>query len=164
MTYLDVWRCGTFDICSRKNSKKASALLIINSDHRTTERSTSDSLGDISWIQKAALQLYRRNVPLLHTSRYVIPCDSVLPAFPRISTASDKRWGEKAWVLGYCNPTRHSHKTLMPLQSHRALAWVIKDHKNSWEEDTLLESLLQGRCNPSLVPRPSHPSICRLQY
>jgi len=58
-----------------------SALLIANTDRRTTERSTSDSLGDISWIQKAALQLYRRNGPLLHTSRYIyiITCDSVLP-------------------------------------------------------------------------------------
>ena len=70
-------------------------------DRRTTERSTSDSLGDVSWIQKAALQLYRRNVPLLHTSRYVIPRDSVLPGLPRVSTASDKCWGEKAWVRGY---------------------------------------------------------------
>ena len=31
---------------------------IANTDRRTTERSTSDSLGDVSWIQKAALQLY----------------------------------------------------------------------------------------------------------
>jgi len=42
-------------------------------DRRTTERSTSDSLDDVSWFQKAAIQLYRRNVLLLHTS-----CDSVL--------------------------------------------------------------------------------------
>ena len=48
----------------------------------TTERSTSDSLGDISSIQKAALQLYRRNVPLLHMSGYVITRDSVLPSLP----------------------------------------------------------------------------------
>jgi len=47
-----------------------------------TERSTSDSLGDVSWIQKATLQLCRRNVPLLHTSRYVIARDSVLPGLP----------------------------------------------------------------------------------
>jgi len=40
------------------------------------------------------------NVPLLHTSRYAIPRDSVLPGLPRVSTASDKRWGEKAWVRG----------------------------------------------------------------
>jgi len=44
--------------------------------------STSDSLGHVSWIQKAALQLYRKNVPLLHTSWYVIPHDSVLPGLP----------------------------------------------------------------------------------
>jgi len=47
-----------------------------------TECSTSDSLGDVSWIQKVTLQLYRRNVPLLHTSRYVIPRDLVLPGLP----------------------------------------------------------------------------------
>ena len=68
-------------------------LTIVNTDRRTTERSTSDSPGDVSWIQKAALQLYRRNVPLLHTSRFY-------QAFPRVSTASGKRWGEKAWVRG----------------------------------------------------------------
>ena len=58
----------------------------------------SSILGNVSWIQKAALQLYRRNVPLLHTSRYVIPRDSVYQAFPHVSTASNKHWGEKAWV------------------------------------------------------------------
>jgi len=26
-------------------------------------------------------------------------------AFPCVSTASDKRWGEKAWVPGYKNTT-----------------------------------------------------------
>jgi len=40
------------------------------------------------------------NVPLLRTSRYVIPRDSVYQAFPRVSTASDKCWGEKARVWG----------------------------------------------------------------
>ena len=39
---------------SQKNNKQASALLIANTDRRRTERSTSDSLGDVSWIQKAA--------------------------------------------------------------------------------------------------------------
>ena len=33
-----------------------------------TERSTPDSLGDNLWVQKAASQLYGKNVPLLHTS------------------------------------------------------------------------------------------------
>ena len=54
-------------------------------DRRTTERSISDSLGNFSWIQKAALQLYRRNVPLLHTSRYVTAHDSC--SFTRPSPA-----------------------------------------------------------------------------
>ena len=52
---------------------------------RTVERLSAqhpDSLGDVPWIQKAALQLYRRNVPLLHTSWYVIPRYSVLPGLP----------------------------------------------------------------------------------
>jgi len=85
VTYMDMWRSGTF-----LEKPQASALPIANTDCRTTERSTSGSLGDISWVQKAALQLYRRNVLLLHTSRYVTPRDSVLPGFPCISTASDK--------------------------------------------------------------------------
>jgi len=66
-----------------------SVLPIANTDRRTTERLTSDSLGDVSLIQIATLQLYGRNVPLLHTSRYVIPRDSVLPGLPPVSTASD---------------------------------------------------------------------------
>jgi len=52
MTYLDVWRTGTF-----LEKQQGSALLIANTDHRTNEHSTSDSLGGVSWIQKAALQL-----------------------------------------------------------------------------------------------------------
>jgi len=94
--YLDVWRSGPFP----KKKKKVSALLITNMDCRMTERSTSDSLDEVSWIQKATLQLYRRNVPLLHMSRYVIPHDSVLPGLPHVSTASNKCWSEKAWVGG----------------------------------------------------------------
>jgi len=43
------------------------------------EVGSSDNLGTISWIYKSTLQLYRRNVPLLHTSRYVIARDWVLP-------------------------------------------------------------------------------------
>ena len=45
-----------------------SALPIANVNHGMTEGSTSGSLGNISWFQKAALQLYRRNMPLLHVS------------------------------------------------------------------------------------------------
>jgi len=91
MTYLDVWRSGTF----LEKQQVSECATDRKHDRATTECSISDSLSDVSWIQKAALQLYKRNVPLLHTSRYtyVIPRDSVLPGLPRISTASDKRWG-----------------------------------------------------------------------
>jgi len=45
-----------------------SVLPITNTNHGITEYSTSGSLGDISWFQKAGLELCGRNVPLLHTS------------------------------------------------------------------------------------------------
>ena len=77
---------------------QVSALPITNTDRTTTERSISDCLGDFSWIQKATLQLYGSNVPHLHMSRYITARDSGLP---HVSTASNKRWGEKDWVQGY---------------------------------------------------------------
>ena len=71
---------------------------------RTVERlenSTSDSLlGDVSLIQKATLELYSRNVPLLYTSGCVIARHQFHQAFPHVSIASDKHWGEKTWVRG----------------------------------------------------------------
>ena len=58
------------------------ALPIANTDRRTTEHSTSDSLGNISWIQKAALQHIQNRIAQ----------DAVYKAFPCIiSTASNKR-------------------------------------------------------------------------
>ena len=51
--------------------------------------------------------LYSCTEGMCHTPRYVIARDSVLPSFPRVSTVSDKRWGEKAWVRGYLSPTYH---------------------------------------------------------
>ena len=98
--WVDMWRSGTFP-----KKLQVSVIPITNTYRGTTEHSTSDSLGDVSWVQKAALQLWRKNVPLLPTStqayRYVFVCDQFYQAFPCVSTASDKRWGEKAWVQGY---------------------------------------------------------------
>jgi len=78
MMYLDVGGVAH----SWKSCKSVSVLPIANMNRRMIERSKSDSLGNVSWVQKAALQLYRRNVPLLHTSSYVIACDLVLPGLP----------------------------------------------------------------------------------
>ena len=61
-----------------------SALLIANMDCKMTECLTSDSLGNVCWVQ---------NVPLLHTSKYVIARD--YQASPCINTASDKLWGTR---------------------------------------------------------------------
>ena len=74
---LDVWRSATFPEKKnkKKNSNYVSVLLIANTDRTASEHSTSHSLADISWTQKATLQLYWRNMPLLHMSRY----DSALP-------------------------------------------------------------------------------------
>jgi len=33
--------------------------------------------------------------------KYIMECDQFYQAFPHISTASDKRWGEKVWVQRY---------------------------------------------------------------
>jgi len=74
-------------------------------DRRTTECSTSDNLGDISWIQKGALQLYRRNVPLLHMSRYVIAHDSFTRPSPTLilqaTDAGGRRPGYEATQANY---------------------------------------------------------------
>ena len=69
-------------------------LPIENTDHRMTECLTSDSLGDISWIQNAALQLYRRNMPLLHTFRYRIAQKFHGSKFSRISRHSRNYFNE----------------------------------------------------------------------
>jgi len=54
VTCLDVWRSGTFP----EKQQVSECTTIANADCRTTECSTSDSLGDVSWMKKAKLQLY----------------------------------------------------------------------------------------------------------
>ena len=64
------------------------------------------------------------NVTLLHMSKYVNACDSVLPGLPRASTGSDKRWGEKAWVQGYAPDAAmymHVPKFLVALVTHKTI-------------------------------------------
>ena len=62
-----------------------------------TKCSTSGRLGNVSWVQKAtAVQKECATPPHVHPmSRYVIARDQFYQAFPRLSTASDKRWGKK---------------------------------------------------------------------
>jgi len=53
--------------------------------------------------------------PHIHPmSRKITACDQFYQAFPHVSTASDKCWGEKAWVLqGSAN---HAHNNINVLQ------------------------------------------------
>jgi len=93
MVYLDVQGSGTF-----LDKQQISMLPITKMGQRTTEHSTSDSLGNVSWIQKAALQLYRRNVPLLHThpgtSLHVTELYQAFP--PQVTNTEVRRPGYKA--------------------------------------------------------------------
>ena len=84
MMYLDMWRSVTFPEKQQVSECTTDCKRTVALDIRV--------LVVFIWIQKAALQLYRRNVSLLHTSSYVVPHDIL-----HVSTASDKR-GEKAWV------------------------------------------------------------------
>jgi len=68
MVYLDVgWMCGGV-AHSQTKCKQMSALPIANADHRMTEHLTPDNVGGIFWAQKVSLQLYGRNMLLLHMS------------------------------------------------------------------------------------------------
>ena len=72
MTYLNVgWTCGEVAY-SQKNCRMTAPL-------------TPDSLGNISWVQKATLQLYRRNVPLLTTSTQCVGMSLHVISFTRPS-------------------------------------------------------------------------------
>ena len=74
-----------------------STLPITTVDHRASEWSTSGSLGDAFWVQKAAPQLYRRNVPLLHTSTQCPGSLVPRPPHPAFVACSTKSRG-KAWT------------------------------------------------------------------
>jgi len=77
----------------------ASVLQIVNTDHGTTECLIPGSLGDISWVQKAASQLYIRNLPLLHTSTQHPGTSLHVISFTRPSLAFVLQ-AAKAWVRG----------------------------------------------------------------
>ena len=94
MTYLDVWRSGTFP-------KTVSKRVRYRLQTRTVERLSTRRPTVLVTFLGFTWKLYRMNVPLLHTSRHVIPRDSVLPGLP---PACDKRWGENVnrtvvWTL-----------------------------------------------------------------
>ena len=58
-------------------------------------RTTSDSLGDILDSESRFTAIQKECATAsLHMIQFY-------QGFPHVSTASDERWGEKAWVRGY---------------------------------------------------------------
>jgi len=69
------------------------SIVIVCSKHHYTV-----AIFTVSWIQKPALQLYRKNVPLLHVKVCHSTWLSFTRPFPHVGIASVKCWDEKAWV------------------------------------------------------------------
>jgi len=84
-----------------RKTSECNILWIAITDHTATERSTLGSLGNVSWV------LHSCTEAMCHSSTHppnvqVHHCTwSALPGLASTSTASDKCWGEKAWVWGY---------------------------------------------------------------
>ena len=77
--------------------KQQVSLCTTNCKHRP-KNDWHQSLGDVSLIQKTTLQLYRRNVPLLHMSSMLLHVTFTRPSPVLVLQLSDKCWDEKAWV------------------------------------------------------------------
>jgi len=102
--YLDVWRSGKF-----LEKMQVSTLLIVNTDRRTF-------LG----FRKL---LYSCTERTCHSSTHPgmsLHVTQFYQALPHDSTASAKRWGEKAWVRGYLVP-RSQAKLVQSLGAHKEL-------------------------------------------
>jgi len=71
---MDVWKSGTFP-----EKLQVSECTTANTDHGTAEHLTSGSLGPISWVQKAALKLYRNVAPGVRRPGYKAMHFSLVP-------------------------------------------------------------------------------------
>jgi len=97
MTYLDVWRSGTFLLyyCKQLSESKK---------HHQDCLMLSAQLFYSPFLQSVAHSLtccFCGNVTLSTRPGMSYHVTQFYQAFPHISTASDKCWGEKAWVQGY---------------------------------------------------------------
>ena len=97
MTYLDMWRSGTFpekqqvSQCTTDCKHRPQNDWVL--DIRQSWRHFLDSESHFTVVKKECATPPHIQVHHSH--------DSVLPGLPRVITASDKCWGEKAWVQGY---------------------------------------------------------------
>jgi len=97
------WTCGGV-AHSWKSCKWVCSLPIANMNHRMTERSTSDSLGDVSWVQKAA---YSCTEGMCHSSTHPVMSLHVTQFYLTFtcvtcSTASDKCRVRRTGYVAIC--------------------------------------------------------------
>ena len=97
---VNVWRSGTFLLHSCAAAFWTQEMLprVPDVEHSVAPWSVF-AIG----MKLTYLQLFWECAPLPHIhplSRYITACDQFCQAFPRISSASDKCWAEKAWVQG----------------------------------------------------------------
>jgi len=98
MMYLDVWRSGTF------SEKQQVSECTTELQTRTVERLSARHQTVLATFLGFRKLLYSCTEGMCHS--FIRPGMSYhvtqfYQALPRVSTASDKRWGEKAWVRGY---------------------------------------------------------------
>jgi len=110
MTYLDVWRSGTFLLYS---CKAKAAFWIQETSPRLSDVECSVVLWSVFAIGSTLTYLlFSGNVPLLHTSRYVIARDSVYQAFPTLVLQATNAGARKPW---YEAISSHLHIMLVSL-------------------------------------------------
>ena len=100
--YLDVvWTCGGVAHSFRTAVKRLSEPTNCHQDCLVS--SAQSFYGPCLRLVVHSLTWgYSATAPHVHpTSRYTIARDQFYQAFPHVSIASDKHWGEKAWVQGY---------------------------------------------------------------
>ena len=103
MAYLDVWRSGTFLLYSCKaasESKKCHQDCLMSSAQSFYVPCLQSVAHSLSCCFPGNLYRMCHSSTRPGTSYHVTQFYQV---FPHVSTASDKRWDEKAWVRGYTN-------------------------------------------------------------
>ena len=82
MTYLDVWRSGTFP----EKLQVSEYVRIANTDRRMTECLTSDSLGNVSWVLYSCTEGMCHSSTCLGMSLHVVSFTRPSPALVLQST------------------------------------------------------------------------------
>ena len=155
MTYLDAWRSGTFLLYSCKAAfwiQETSLRLsdVEHSDILPSVFAISSALAYLLFFQECATPLY---IQVRHTTWLSFTGPS-----PRISTASDKRWGERpGYEARLALLVPRMHDDIITMMSSCILAWasvqVSRTRTIGWSRSkwgvrlsNVLWSLMLGLC------------------